>query len=125
MHSAFRWAPESAFIRRSMPSTRAAAMRTRCCGGAVAVGRHADAAVVDDELVEADRQQVAGQVADGAVEIAAGERSRQLDHAHHQARVGQADPHVVRELVLGEERSQLDRKLVGVHHLAIDDQADR
>jgi hypothetical protein len=39
--------------------------------------------------------------------------------------VGQADAHVVRQLVLGEERSQLDRELVGVHHLAVDHEADR
>jgi hypothetical protein len=63
-------------------------------------------------------------MADGAVELAPGERRRQLDHPHHEARVGQADPHVVRELVLGEERPQLDCELVGVHHLAVDDQAD-
>ncbi len=71
---------------------------------AVAHRRLADAAVVDDELVEPDRQQVAGEMADGAVELAPGERRRQLDHAHHEARVGQADPHVVRELVFGEQR---------------------
>ena len=108
-----------------MPSTRAAAMSTRCCGGPLPAGALADAAVVDDELVEADRQQVAGQVAHGAVELAPGERRRQLDHAHHEARMGEPDAHVVRQLVLGEERAQLDRELVGVDDLAVDDEADR
>ena len=100
-------------------------MSTRCCGGPPALRRAADAAVVDDELVEPDRQQIARQVAHGAVEVASAERRRQLDHAHHEARVGEPDAHLVGQLVLGEERSQLNRELVGVDHLAVDHEADR
>ena len=107
-----------------MPSTRAAAISTRCCGGPLPSGDLPTQLVVDDELVEADRQQVAGHVAHGAVEVAPGQRRRQLDHAHHEARVGEADAHVVGQLVLGEERAQLDRELVGVDDLAVDDETD-
>jgi hypothetical protein len=85
----------------------------------------ADAAVVHDELVEADRQQIAGEVADGAVEILAAERRGQLDHADHEPRVGQADANVAPELVLGEERLELDREILGVDHLSVDHEADR
>ncbi len=38
--------------------------------------------------------------------------------------MGEADAHVVGQLVLGEERTQLDGELIGVDHLAIDDEAD-
>jgi hypothetical protein len=91
---------------------------------AVAIGRLADAAVVHDELVERHRQQVRRHVVHGAVEVAPGQRGRQLDHPHHQAWVGKADAHVVGQLVLGEERAQLDRELVGVDDLAVDDESD-
>ncbi len=39
--------------------------------------------------------------------------------------MGQADAHLVRQLVLGEQLTQLHRELVGVDHLAVDHEAYR
>ncbi len=39
--------------------------------------------------------------------------------------MGEADAHVVGQLVLGEELAQLDRELVGVDDLAVDDEPHR
>ncbi len=38
--------------------------------------------------------------------------------------MGETDAHVVRQLVLGEERTQLDRELVSVDDLAVHDETD-
>jgi len=64
-------------------------------------------------------------VAHGAGEIGAIEVRRQLDHAHHEAWVGEADAHVARQLVLGEERAQLAGQRLGVDDLAVDHETDR
>ena len=124
---------QSAFSCRARQRLRQAVDAVDASGGhehallrrAAARRRLADAAVVDDELVEADRQQVAREMADGAVEVAPRQRCRQLDHAHHEARVGEADADFVRQLVLREERTQLDGELIGVDDLTVDDEAHR
>lgn len=39
--------------------------------------------------------------------------------------MGEPDAHVARQLVLGKQVAQLDRELVGVRDLAVDDEPDR
>ena len=90
-----------------------------------APGTRAEAAVVDDQLVEADRQQVGGQVAHRPVEVWALQRGGQLDEPHHQTGVGEPDADLARQAVLFEHRAQLQRETVGVDDLTVDDEADR
>ena len=88
-------------------------------------GYAADPPVVDHELVEADRQEVVGEMTDGAIEIWPVERGGQLYEPHHQPWVRKPDAHLARQVVLTEELAQLPCEPVVVDDLAIDHEADR
>ena len=82
------------------------------------------AAVVQDDVVEGHRQEVLGQVAPGRVQLGALQAGGQVDHADDQPRMREADAHVARQLVCGEEGAQLGGERLGVRHLSVGHDAD-
>ena len=87
--------------------------------GAVDRADAADHPVVDHRLVERHRDLLLGREADRRVQLLRVLDRRQAQGAHDDALVGDAEPHPLGELVLGEEAAQRLGDGVGVGDLAV------